>query len=373
MAAPTLAGMFQSPASDPSAQYAGLTYHAPDPGSGTGAYYSDASGNAMTQSFDSGTAGLIKVGGNDGTWQLDPNFNPSQVQPWQNTAVNNGQDYLQKNLATGQTVDQARDTGGNMWNLVGTVGLGALAMYGGAALAGAGAAGGGAAAGGAAGGTDVASTAGVVGSAGAGAGTDAGITEAGLGASGGLSTTQIGTGMKAGGYVANATGNKDLGSALNIGGNALSGNYVQAGLGVAGATGMMPQTGVSQPQQASGGTQPQTTGINTPNSFTNPDGSINYGGAIAGGLGALYSTAANNNIGSSLQGMYGTAQGQAAPFNSALSQLYANPNSYFSSPLYQSQANLYGDQVMRGKNASGTASNNIDYAQKMQYPLATAE
>jgi hypothetical protein len=99
-------------------------------------------------------------------------------------------------------------------------------------------------------------------------------------------------------------------------------------------------------------------------------GQIGQGlGQLAGPLSSLYNSysgnKANQNISSNLMGMYTNAQNLSQPSVNQVNQTIQNPNSYFSSPLYQSQANLYGNNVDAQKNASGTAGNGIDYTQKM--------
>jgi len=93
------------------------------------------------------------------------------------------------------------------------------------------------------------------------------------------------------------------------------------------------------------------------------------GSQLLGGLGTLFgATSGNQNnqaIASDLKGMYNNAQAQAQPSINATNNMITNPNSFFQSPLYQAQASLYGNNVMAGKNASGTSGNNIDYSQKM--------
>ena len=102
------------------------------------------------------------------------------------------------------------------------------------------------------------------------------------------------------------------------------------------------------------------------NSITNPFGS---GSNVLGSLASLYNTyqgnQANQTTGANLMDMYNNAANQAAPSVQATNNLIQNPNSYFSSPLYQSQAALYGNNVDAQKNAAGTAGNGIDYTQKM--------
>lgn len=93
------------------------------------------------------------------------------------------------------------------------------------------------------------------------------------------------------------------------------------------------------------------------------------GSSTIGSLASLYNTyqgnQANQQLGNNLMGMYTNAQQQAAPSVQATNNLIQNPNSYFSSPLYQSQANLYGQNVNANLNASGQAGNGIQYTKDM--------
>jgi len=178
-----------------------------------------------------------------------------------------------------------------------------------------------------------------------------------------------------------------LGAAIN-GGNPLVGAVV-GGAGGAASSGVTEATG-SQGLGAiagkvgstlaggalsgsnNGGSMPGPSGTSTggidPNNPVNMGNNIG-GGNILQGLSQLYNTyqgnQANQNIGNNLMGMYNNAGALTAPSVNATNNMISNPSSFFSSPLYQAQANLYGDQVNAGKNAAGTNGNGIDYTQKM--------
>jgi hypothetical protein len=86
-------------------------------------------------------------------------------------------------------------------------------------------------------------------------------------------------------------------------------------------------------------------------------------------LGNLFNTysgnKANQNISNNLMNMYTGALNTQGPSVNAMNQMIQDPNSFFQSPLYQSQAALYGNGVNAAKNAAGTNGNSIDYTQKM--------
>jgi len=231
------------------------------------------------------------------------------------------------------------------------------------ALGGAGAAGGTAAAGG------IGDLAGAF--AGAQAGADATLGAAGMG-----SIDIAGAGAAAGGAGMSQGSLSSLWGSSGLGGS--------PGMSTGGLSSFDPGYTSMINGTANAGTDASTMGYGAPGSgFDTSLGSAGSGGmsglgqlgsgiqSLLGqnGLGGLYNTWKGNQLNqttaNNLMAMYGNAGAMAQPSVQATNQAISNPNSYFSSPLYQSQAALYGNNVDAQKNAAGTAGNGIDYTQKM--------
>ncbi len=306
--------------------YATYTNTAPDPNgiytnaqsllgdaAGNGAPYSNSSNYSIVPQGDGGFGIEMKTGDKQGT-----------VVPY---ALQNGQ-YVPQ--TTGLTNQYWNTSQGNAMEVLAPLAVvgGAAAAAGGILGAGAGAASAGSGAGGAAAGgasivpstADAALSESVVGSGGEALGAGGGA--AGFGSASSVSLSDVNNAYK--GY--------------NVANNLINGPAKMT------------------PTATNGG---QGTAI------TNPDGSMNYGNLagdlVAGGLGTL----ANGSTASSLTGMYNNAATAAAPAVNTMNNTIQNPQSYFNSNMYQSQAALYAQGVNAQKNAAGTTGNSIDYDQKM--------
>ena len=164
---------------------------------------------------------------------------------------------------------------------------------------------------------------------------------------------------------------------------ALSG-YGATGAGTAGAGGLASLGGGAGVDATAGGVLPSGAGLGTggaggagtastlPSWLQNAQqvgSGLNSLFGQGSPLGGLVNTAignnSNRNTASDLMGMYTNAGNIAGPSTTATNNLISNPASYFNSPMYQSLASLYGNNVNAGKNAAGTNGNTIDYTQKM--------
>ena len=196
-----------------------------------------------------------------------------------------------------------------------------------------------------------------------GGGIGYGAGQLGVGATGaGAISGGVGAALH-GGNIAQGAITGGIGAGLSSGiSNAVGGGAVGAGVGAAGSSLASGEVGSLFNNGSSG----VSTSSNPAASIGNPFGA---GSNPLGSLASLYNTyqgnQSNQQLGNNLMGMYTNAGAQAAPSVQATNNLIQNPNSYFSSPLYQSQAALYGNNVDAQKNAAGTAGNGIDYTQKM--------
>jgi hypothetical protein len=88
--------------------------------------------------------------------------------------------------------------------------------------------------------------------------------------------------------------------------------------------------------------------------------------SLAGLAGGLYSEHQNRDAFTGLNDLFSRMEQQRAPYQQALTESYANPNSYLQSPEYQALAKIEQNRLDRRAGATGRLSNDADRAVLMQ-------